>query len=85
MVEESEVSLECGTDKGLLKVIKGAARVTQAGEFTEITEGNEFEIVPVAAPIAAATEAGDPTGFADDGTEGIPPVDSRSVEASQSQ
>jgi hypothetical protein len=75
----ASVEVECGEKKGSIKAVKGEIDF----EGSKIPEGQKKLIVLDDEKQAPATAAGEETGIGID--QGIPPVDSRSIQTSPSQ
>ena len=80
------LSLQCGEESGLLKVLKGSLQLTDdQGKQSELKEGTEYTIQleaseKTAPPTAAGEALGGPPAGGD--LAEAPPVDSRSLESS---
>lgn len=80
----ASAALSCEEESGLVKVLKGSVTLIDPEDKEHIIpEGKEFSIKPSPGKPAPATEAAEEIGASAD--TDLPPVDSRSIEASQSQ
>jgi hypothetical protein len=83
MAGDSGVSLSCGENSGVLKVVKGSVTLTDAqGKLRTLSAGEEYPIQArgnTAPPTAETENRGLTSSDAD-----LPPPDSRNIEASPS-